>query len=247
MAIEKPEIYYLNRLDGATVTASTNNDNVWLLYNYSKLYPWIAGSTAAQNVLIRLGSSLACDCVIIENQNAVGATWELRASTDNFSASNVLIDSWQQMTAGNILRRFTSASYPDWKVNISSGGTWEIGEMYLGESAQLPKNPVIPFDHESDIDKSLVSRSDRGYKTALDRFKLKYFQLNFGEHYLAEYNNAFLDWWIECGCVKPFYFCFRPDTEPENICLVRNTTTDFNSIISGRFRMPFSFLFEEVR
>ena len=205
----------------------------------------MAASTAAQSIIVNAGVSVPVNALIIDNHNLAGKALQLRASTDNFVTSDVLIVGWTQADNSNILKRFTLVNYQYWKLVILSGSpAASIGEIYLGVRVQLPKNPAIPFDPESETDFSRQGFTPFGYLYQREDYRRDYFDLNFPPLTLGQ-DQIFINWWQECTCLKPFYFCFKPETEPEDVILVRNES-QFSAIMSNSVRIGRRMLLREV-
>jgi hypothetical protein len=128
----------------ATSTAAGYDvDNVVVLDRNSI---WVAGGTGAINLTLDLGSAKSVSAVGIANHN--GHLWTggvLRASTDNFAASNDLIATFSGMADGSdYYHAFNSASYQYWRIaTTSSTSAMQVGIFYLGLSTVLTQNPDI--------------------------------------------------------------------------------------------------------
>lgn len=107
---------------------------------------WRTGtSTASEYVTFDLGSSQSATAAIIHNHTLTSgdSTITLRGSTDNFSASNVLIATFTHST-GTMLATFGAANYRYFRISFtkaSSGVTRDIGRIFVGNYATLTALP----------------------------------------------------------------------------------------------------------
>jgi hypothetical protein len=113
-----------------------------------KSKPWRTAATGASEwIKFDLGSAKAATSVILfaHTLTAGDSTIQLRASTDNFGASDVLIASLTYATT--ISATFASASYRYWKIvftKSSAAESRDIGRIFLGTYTDTAEEP----DHE---------------------------------------------------------------------------------------------------
>ncbi len=235
--VEYPEIYFGNilNLSAATITPSSNAADAGLLYNYSKLYPWIASGTANQSIVIDAGSTIEADTLILDNvTNLQYKDVQWRGSTDNFVGSDVLISAVNTNNLGNLLCRATTNNYRYHKVFMNGGAIIRLGEIFIGKRYQIPC-PDAPFAAYGMVDPSLIGWSNYATKSTKQKTLLHRWQPNWETMAFADYE-TFKYRWSECHNHKPFYFAWRPITEPENVCLVLEMNQKFNAPIHSMVR-----------
>jgi hypothetical protein len=145
---------------------------------------WRTGTSAAnESITFDLGSAKAATSVIILDHNFTGSdsAFQLRASTDNFSASNVLIAS-PALASSAMSATFGSASYRYWRFQFTksaAGEARDIGRIFLGEYQDTIEQPA--FDGYSrkidDLSTRLYSVSGQKYSNV--RPKRRSFRLDF--------------------------------------------------------------------
>jgi hypothetical protein len=134
-------LFYNNLIDGGSVliTASSEASTSLSASNVAhehKSKVWRTGtSTAAEYILFDLASAQDVTSVIIFAHTLTGSdsTIQLRASTDNFAASDVLVSALTY--AETISATFSTATYRYWKIvftKSASGESRDIGRIFLG-------------------------------------------------------------------------------------------------------------------
>lgn len=169
-----------NRLAGLAVgsfvwsPATTTNRN--LLNDGAMDRRFAVASTATTiNVTIDLGVAIQCDLAAVLNSNigsASGATLEVRASSDNFVADNVLVKAATTLQTTTNARpyrgkdhalAFTAATKRHWRLTWTWNGSYalQVGELWLGSATALSR--VITYGHgESAPFKVVKNESDTG-------------------------------------------------------------------------------------
>jgi hypothetical protein len=98
---------------------------------------WRTGtSSAAESIVLDLLSAKAATSLILFAHTLTGSdtSLELRGSTDNFAASDVLVATLAY-AAGTIKATFSTATYRYWKVKFTksaAGESRDIGRIFLG-------------------------------------------------------------------------------------------------------------------
>lgn len=143
-------IYYPNLIDAYSEITGTSRASIDLSYeNVAQEHPskvWRTGATLADEyVTIDLGSAQAATAAIIfahdiESADASAGAIELRKSTDNFAANDVLVGAFTFSTAAMVLT-FSSASSRYWRVKFTKFDSAEvrnIGRIFLGNYIAIP-------------------------------------------------------------------------------------------------------------
>lgn len=135
----------------------------------------------SEYVRFDLGSAQAAtSCVIFNHTLGASEAPQLRASTDNFSASDVLIGTFTHST-GPMLLTFGSSSYRYWQLKWTKNPITtavDIGRVFLGPYTEiLGQNNVNPFDMggykelSDDLSQKQKSRGGQTYVDRIAQFK----------------------------------------------------------------------------
>lgn len=169
----KPVFLYDNRL-AATVAASTTatgyaaaNVIDWRPYTWWK--PTALPATLTQDC----GAAAAADYALVYGHDLAthGCAIDIRGSTDNFVASNVLLDTHNAADSGAILRLFGSASYRYWRLRIRPRNALLFSEQFDNAAwtkggASISANATTAPDGATTADK-LVEDTSTGSHTVL--------------------------------------------------------------------------------
>lgn len=87
-------------------------------------YTWWKPSALPANVTVDCGSAKAADYALVYGHDLAtkGCTLEIRGSTDNFGASDVLVATVTPTGNGAILLRWAAVSYRYWRIRITGAG-----------------------------------------------------------------------------------------------------------------------------
>lgn len=135
-------IYYPNRLDVApTITGSSQASASLSASNVAHdhvVKVWRTGTASAtETVTFDFGASVAATSAIIFAHTLLGtdSNIELRKSTDNFAANDVLVATFT-WAATPMLVTFSTTSSRYWRVKFtkaSAGATRDIGRIFIGD------------------------------------------------------------------------------------------------------------------
>jgi hypothetical protein len=149
MATDYPKILHENRLDDATPVASTTATGYSVLnLRDFRPYTWWKPTALPATVTVDCGSAKSVDYWAVYGHDLYtqGATIELRASTDNFSASNVLVDTLTPASNDAFARYVTSVSYRYWRLRITGTTMPSLAIAALGEVLDVPSYMIEGFD-----------------------------------------------------------------------------------------------------
>lgn len=134
-------IFYTNLIDADGVVITPTSEVSTLpaenVAHEHRALPWRTGaSTATESVTFDLGAAAAVTAAIILDHTltAGDSTIQLRGSTDNFAASNVLVATFTY-AASVMAAIFASASYRYWRfifTKSAAGESRDVGRIYLG-------------------------------------------------------------------------------------------------------------------
>lgn len=146
----KPRIFYDNRFDDGAIVATaaatgTAGENIadW------RPYTWYRPTGLPATLTVDCGSARAADYAAVYGHTlfTAGCGIEVRGSTDNFNASDVLIASSVPTSNGPILLQFNSVSYRYWRLRITGAAVMPaIAIAAIGQRMELPGFLGLDFD-----------------------------------------------------------------------------------------------------
>lgn len=166
MATDYPKCLYENRLDDATPVASTTATGYSVLNLRDwRAYTWWKPTALPATVTVDCGSAKASDYWAIYGHDLFtqGATIELRGSTDNFVASNVLVDSVTPTSDAPFVRHISSVSYRYWRVRITGTTMPSIAIAAMGVALDIPMYLSAGFDPKGRMPQGASNRSQKGH------------------------------------------------------------------------------------
>ncbi len=166
MSTAYPKFFYDNRLDDAAPTASTTATGYDVLNLRDwRPYTWWQPTALPATVTVDCGSSVAADYFALYGHNCFtqGNTVELRKSTDNFAANDVLVASKTPTDDKPFLVEFTSASSRYWRLKFTSGSVPSVAIAAIGAAFTFPRRLDQPFDPLVRRVKGQVNRSEDGH------------------------------------------------------------------------------------
>lgn len=225
MHTDYPKILHENRLDDATPVASTTaaGFNVLNLRDF-RPYTWWKPTALPATVTVDCGSAKAVDYWTVYGHDLFtqAATIELRGSTDNFGASNVLLDTFAPTDNKAFARYITSVMYRYWRLRITGGATMpSIAIAALGQLLDVPSYLESGFDPTGRKVVGVSNRSMDGHPLGRT---VKYeqweeslkFQLLTWSWLRASFEAA----WTAHLRDDPFLFVWNPIGQPAEIYLV---------------------------
>jgi len=213
-----PAFYYDNRLDDGTPAASTTaagDFNVLNLRDW-RPYSWWKPTAMPATVTVDCGSAKASDYMLLY---AEAGSYECRGSTDNFSASDVLLGTLVLTETTLALLRFNSASYRWWRLRMT-GSVRSVAICSIGAALNMPVG--------------LMSGDFRGRKTE-GRYASSMKGLPLGrlvdfESFSETLRFRYVDWswerntwepaWDAHLAFDPFVFAWDPANYPNDLLLV---------------------------
>ena len=167
MATDYPKILHDNRLDDATPAASSTaagDYNVLNLRDF-RSYTWWKPSSLPATVTVDCGSAKSVDYWAVYGHDLFtgGCTIELRGSTDNFSASDVLVDTLTPANNNPFARLVNSVSYRYWRLRITGTTAPALAIAALGQVLDIPAYLASGFDPIGRVIKGQYNRSELGH------------------------------------------------------------------------------------
>lgn len=149
MGTINPLLLFDNRLDdGAPAASSTAAGfNVLNLRDWRN-YTWWKPVALPATVTVDCGQAKAADTLAVYGHTlySCGCTVEVRGSTDNFGASDVLLASVAPAGDQPFLLAFNSASYRYWRLRITGGAAPSLAIAALGAALVFPQPVENGFD-----------------------------------------------------------------------------------------------------
>lgn len=144
----KPRIFYDNRFaDGTPVASSTaaGDFNVLNLIAF-RGYRFFKFASLPGTVTIDCGVARPADSLFVwgHDLSSNACTIEVHGSTDNFAASNVVVDTHTPASDRPFARTWTSVSYRYWRALISGGIAPKVAILAVGQKLELPG--ILTFD-----------------------------------------------------------------------------------------------------
>lgn len=220
-----PKLYFDNRFADATPVASTTAAGDYAAANIAdrRPYTWWKPSAMPATVTVDCGSAKAADYALIfgHDLKTKSASIEIRASTDNFSASDVLIASSTPADDNLLLLTFASASYRYWRFKVTGSAAPSVAIVMIGAAFTMPDYLEAPFDP---LGRSVVGSgndNDNGWPLGSIVDYEQYQQtLNFGFVSWSWIRGTWLPKWKSDIRGKPIFFGWNPDVYANEIYLV---------------------------
>lgn len=144
-----PKIFHDNRFDDATPAASTTATgyDVLNLLDWRPYTKWQPTALPA-TVTVDSGSALAADYALCWEHDLAtqGATFEVRGSTDNFAASNVLLATKTPTTDDPFLLEWATSNYRYRRITITGTTVPTLGIAAIGAALEIPQYLREGFD-----------------------------------------------------------------------------------------------------
>lgn len=197
-----------------------------------RAYTWWQPASLPATVTTDAGVSVSCSyCVVYGHDLATnGCTLEVKGSTDNFVASDVLIDTITPTDDEPFVLQFTSTSYRYWRVAISGTTPPSLAVVALGEPLIVPSWITPGFDPTQREPRVINNTSKKGHPLGKDVAYEQWSQsLSFQLVTWAWVRSTWLPAWAAHLRGNPFVFAWDVVNYPDELRLV---------IIDGNSRTP---------
>lgn len=233
MATDYPKFLYDSRFNDATPAASTTATgyDVANLIDY-RSYTWWKPTAMPATVTVDCGAAKSADYAIIWSHNlgTLGLTVEVRGSTDNFAASDVLVATNTPSDDKPLLLQFSSASYRYWRLQFTGPASPTIAIALLGAVLDIPTTLQSGFDP---LGRSIIEQYNRsvdghplGKVIEFEEWRqtLTFQLLNW-----AWLRSTFAPAWAAHLRSEPFLFAWDPTNHPTEI---------FHVVTGGNYAAP---------
>jgi hypothetical protein len=215
-----PLVLHDNRLrDAVPVASSTAAGFDVLNLRDMRDFTWWKPAALPATVTVDSGSAKNADSLAIYGHElgSKGVTVELRKSTDNFAANDVLVDTHAPTDDKPILRTFTSTSSRYWRIRVLNGTAPAIAIALPGVKLEIPTGGMEqPFDPIGRNLKSQYNRSIAGrglgkvinYREWKARLEFKHLTWT----WVRDTWRSAAELWLES---EPWLFAWNPDSYPK--------------------------------
>ncbi|HBH37623.1 MAG TPA: hypothetical protein DDX06_04480 [Curvibacter sp.] len=220
----KPHLFYDNRLGDAAVVASSTASS-FAAANVAdwRPYTWWKPTALPATLTVDCGSAKAADYALVYGHDlySKGCTLEVRGSTDNFGASNVLVATVTPTSDEPLLALFNSASYRYWRLRITGGAVPTLAIAAIGARLELPTWLNQPFDPVGRQIMGQSNRSERGQPLGrVVQFEAWKEQIKLERVAWSWVRSTWLAAWRAHLRSTPFVFGWEVDLYPTDLKLV---------------------------
>ncbi len=218
-----PKILYDSRLADATPAASTTAAGTSALNLRDwRPYTWWKPTALPATVTVDCGAAKAADYAAVYNHDLAtqGATLEVRGSTDNFSASNVLLASVTPTADTPILLTWASVAYRYWRFRITGSTMPSMAIAAIGAALDLPRRPKQGFDPVGRAAKGDTSLSEGGHPLGRAVSYEAWSESVTVRTNWTWLRSTWLPAWKAALRGRPFLFAWDPTDHPDEIRLV---------------------------
>jgi len=219
-----PLVLYESRLNDAVPVASTTAAGYNVLnLREARPYNFWKPTAMPATVTVDCASSKSADYLAVYGHDLFtqGCTIEIRKSTDNFAANDVLVATHTPADNKPILVLFTSTSSRYWRIRVLTGTAPTIAIAMFGVRLEIPAGVREGFDPIGRNSVGQYNRSVKGY--ALGKV-INYqewkenlrFELVSWTWVRTTWSAAW-DAWLQS---EPWLFAWHPDTYPKETYLV---------------------------
>lgn len=150
-------------------------------------------------------------CIYGHDLGTNGCTVELRRSTDNFAASDVLVDSVTPDDDAPILRLVSSANARYWRLRVVNGTAPTLAIAAAGQKLEFPRRLLQPFDPLAHTARGQANESETGNPLgAVDAYDEWQQDIELRHIDAAWVRDSFRPAWLAHLKNQPFVFAWDP-------------------------------------
>lgn len=219
-----PRILYDNRLADATVVASSTAAE-YAAANLAdwRPYTWFKPAAMPATLTVDCGVAKAADNAVVYGHDLFtrGATLEVRGSTDNFVASDVLVASKTPTDNNPFVLLFNSASYRYWRVRLTGATAPSLAIVAVGARLDMPVYLPPGFDPLGRQVRGLRNRNENGQPLGQSvNFEEWKESLTFKRVAWSWVRSTWVPVWRTALRSRPFVFAWDTDSYPDDLKLV---------------------------
>lgn len=220
-----PKLLFDNRFADAIPAASSTAAGNFNAANVADMraYTWWKPNAMPAMLTVDCGSAKAANYALIYGHDLFtqGATLEIRASTDNFAASNVLVASITPSDNGVYLLEFATASYRWWQMKLTGAGMPSVAIAMIGNAFVMPAFLKSGFDPISPATIQQSNNNDNGQPLGkiIDYAQFKQ-SLVFGNVSWAWLRSTWQPAWRSNLRGSPFFLAWDSANYPTEVYLV---------------------------
>ena len=162
-----PTFYYDNRFKDAAPVASSTAAGDYNVLNLNDWAPftWWKPNAMPATVTENCGTPKSANYCLVYGHDLFtqGATFELRGSTDNFAASDVLVATKTPTDNKAFLLQFATATYQYWRYRLTGATAPAIAIAAAGMALAMPRRLRTGFDPLGREPKMQDNRSAAGH------------------------------------------------------------------------------------
>lgn len=219
-----PLFLHDNRLSDATPAASSTAAGFDVLnLRDARPYTFWQPTAMPATVTVDCGSSKAADSLAVYGHDlgSTGCTIEVRKSTDNFAANDVLVATLTPTDDKPFVLLFASVSSRYWRIRVLTGTVPTIAIAMLGARLEVPAGVREGIDPVGRAVRAQYNRSNAGHPLGkviqYREWKERLFFELVSWTWVRDTWKPAAEAWLES---EPFLFCWNPDTYPKEIWLV---------------------------
>lgn len=221
----KPTLFFDSRLADAALVASSTAAGDYAAANVTdwRPYTWWKPSAMPATLTVNCGSEKAADYLLIHGHDLFtrGCSVEVRGSTDNFAASDVLVASRTPTSDAPFLVLFTAAAYRYWRVRITGPVAPSLAIVAVGGRLTLPMWLPQGFDPLGRVGIGRTNRSENGHPIGkIIEFESRTLRITQQRISWSWVRNVFVPAWQAHLRSAPFVFGWDVDAFPAEIQLV---------------------------
>lgn len=219
-----PRIFYDSALDDGALAASSSaagtaaaNVTDW------RPYTWWRPTALPATLTVDCAAARPCDYALLWGHDLAtqGATVEVRGSTDNFAASNVLVASSAPASNDPVLLQFAAVSFRYWRLRFTGTTMPSVAIAAVGSRLELPGYLDPGFDPTR---RKVVAQSNRNANGQPLGKIIEYTEqersITLRHVSWAWIRNTFLPAWRAHLRSAPFVFAWNAALDPTNLPLV---------------------------
>lgn len=220
-----PRFFYDNRFADGIVVASGTAPGNFAAANIAdwRRYTWFKPDVLPATLTVDCGVAKNADYALLigHDLGSLGATVELRGSTDNFAASDNLVATSTPASDDPVLLTFNTATFRYWRWRLTGATPPSMAIAPAGVALLSPEGIQQPFDPIGRSLNGRANRSENGHPLGrVVDFEEWRGEITLDKVTWAWIRNTFLPAWRAHFRSTPFAFSWEGTAAPGEILLV---------------------------